>query len=388
MSVCRKKTKFYIYYMLVFALLFALVSKEVQAAPSVSAQRAILMDGETGRVLFEKDAHSKSRIASITKIMTAIIAIESGKMDEEVTVSSNASGTEGSSLYLKAGEKIKLEDLVYGLMLRSGNDSAVAIAESVGGSLEGFAHLMNQKAAEIGMEDSHFSNPHGLDDHDDHYSTAYDMALLTKYAMENDLYKKIAGTKVHTAPNPEEKWDRKWKNKNRLVTELYKHSTGGKTGYTKLAKRTLVSTASKDGENLIAVTLNAPDDWNDHIGMFEYGFDHFDYKTVLDKGVIKKFDDEFYEGHVYVKREVIMTLQDDEEESVRIEYKMLKPEQEWKKNKNVPEVVGKAVIYLEDREADSLPVYFKGEEEPEEEKSWWKFWAYSMKTFLGVSQNG
>ncbi|MEL3972399.1 D-alanyl-D-alanine carboxypeptidase family protein [Rossellomorea oryzaecorticis] len=374
--------------MLVFALLFALVSKEVQAAPSVSAQRAILMDGETGRVLFEKDAHSKSRIASITKIMTAIIAIESGKMDEEVTVSSNASGTEGSSLYLKAGEKIKLEDLVYGLMLRSGNDSAVAIAESVGGSLKGFAHLMNQKASEIGMENSHFSNPHGLDDHDDHYSTAYDMALLTKYAMENDVYKKIAGTKVHTAPNPEEKWDRKWKNKNRLVTELYKHSTGGKTGYTKLAKRTLVSTASKDDENLIAVTLNAPDDWNDHIGMFEYGFEHFDYKTVLDKGVIKKFDDEFYEGHVYVKREVIMTLQDNEEESVRIEYKMLEPKQEWKKNKNVPEVVGKAVIYLEDREADSLPVYFKGEEEPEEEKSWWKFWAYSMKTFLGVKQNG
>ncbi|WP_303049504.1 D-alanyl-D-alanine carboxypeptidase family protein [Bacillus sp. Marseille-Q1617] len=388
MSVRRKNKKLYIYYMLVFALLFVLVSKEAQAVPSVSAQKAILMDGETGRILFEKDAHSKSRIASITKIMTAIIAIESGKMDEEVTVSSNASGTEGSSLYLKAGEKIKLEDLVYGLMLRSGNDSAVAIAESVGGSLEGFAHLMNQKAAEIGMKNSHFSNPHGLDDHDDHFSTAYDMALLTKYAMENDLYKKISGTKVHTAPNPEEQWDRKWKNKNRLVTELYKHSTGGKTGYTKLAKRTLVSTASKDGENLIAVTLNAPDDWNDHIGMFEYGFDQFDYKIVLEKGSIEKFDDEFYEGHVYVKRDVIMTLQSDEKESVRIEYKMLKPEQEWKKNKNVPEVVGKAVIYLEDSEADSLPVYFKGEEEPEKKKSWWKFWAYSMETFLGVSQNG
>ncbi|MGR3764889.1 D-alanyl-D-alanine carboxypeptidase [Rossellomorea sp. NS-SX7] len=380
--------KFYIYYMLVFALLFVFVSKEVQAEPSVSAQRAILMDGETGRVLFEKDAHSKSRIASITKIMTAIIAIESGKMDEEVTVSSNASGTEGSSLYLKAGEKIKLEDLVYGLMLRSGNDSAVAIAESVGGSLDGFVHLMNQKAAEIGMENSHFSNPHGLDDHEDHFSTAYDMALLTKYAMENDIYKKVSGTKVHTAPNPEEQWDRKWKNKNRLVTELYKHSTGGKTGYTKLAKRTLVSTASKDGENLIAVTLNAPDDWNDHIRMFEYGFKRYDYKTVLEKGFIDKFDDEFYEGHVYVKRDVIMTLQNSEEESVRIEYKMLKPNQEWKKNKNVPEVVGKAVIYLEDKEADSLPVYFKGEEEPEKEKSWWKFWAYSMETFLGVSRNG
>jgi serine-type D-Ala-D-Ala carboxypeptidase (penicillin-binding protein 5/6) len=388
MSVYRKKMKLYIYYMLVFTLLFVLVSKEVQAAPSVSAQRAILMDGETGRVLFEKDAHSTSRIASITKIMTAVLAIESGKMDEKVTVSPNAEGTEGSSLYLKAGEKIKLEDLVYGLMLRSGNDSAVAIAEAVGGSLEGFVHLMNQKAAEIGMKNSHFSNPHGLDDHEDHYSTAYDMALLTKYAMENEHYKKISGTKVHTAPNPEEKWDRKWKNKNRMVTELYKHSTGGKTGYTKRAKRTLVSTASKDGENLIAVTLNAPDDWNDHIGMFEYGFEQFDYKTVLEDGIIKKFDDEFYKGRIYVKRDVIMSLKDEEDQLVRIEYKMIKPQQEWRNKEKIPDVVGKAVIYLDDKEVDSLPVFFKREKEPQEEKSWWKFWAYSFEAFLGVSQHG
>lgn len=388
MIVGMKKTKFYIYYMLVFTLLFVMVSKEVQAAPSVSAHRAILMDGETGRILYEKDAHSRSRIASITKIMTAVLAVESGRMDEEVTVSENASGTEGSSLYLKAGEKIKLEDLVYGLMLRSGNDSAVAIAEFVGGSLEGFVHLMNQKAAEIGMKDSHFSNPHGLDDHEDHYSTAYDMALLTKYAMENDLYKKIAGTKVHTAPNPEEKWDRKWKNKNRLVTELYKYSTGGKTGYTKLAKRTLVSTASKDGENLIAVTLNAPDDWNDHIGMFEYGFEQFDYKIVLEKGDIAKFDDDFYKGKVFVKRDAILSLQSGEEDSVRIEYKMLKPKKEWKEYRNVPEVVGRAVIYLGNEEAEALPVYFKKEKEPVKEKSWWNFWSYSIETFLGVNQNG
>ncbi|MCA1054695.1 D-alanyl-D-alanine carboxypeptidase [Rossellomorea aquimaris] len=373
---------------MIFAILFVLVSNEVQAAPSVSAQRAILMDGETGRVLYEKDANTKSRIASITKIMTAIIAIESGKMDEKVTVSSNASGTEGSSLYLKAGEKIKLEDLVYGLMLRSGNDSAVAIAESVGGSLEGFVYLMNKKASEIGMVNTHFSNPHGLDDHEDHYSTAYDMALLTKYAMENDVYKEISGTKVHKAPNPDEVWDRKWKNKNRLLTELYKYSTGGKTGYTKRAKRTLVSTASKDGEHLIAVTLNASDDWNDHIGMFEYGFKQFDYKTVLEKGLIKDFDDEFYSGKVYVKRNVTMSLNDDEEESVRIEYKMLKPDKEWSRAEKVPEVVGKAVIYLDDKEMDSLPVFYKVETGKKEKKSWWKFWESSMETFLGVRQDG
>ncbi|WP_061809712.1 D-alanyl-D-alanine carboxypeptidase family protein [Rossellomorea vietnamensis] len=388
MGVNRKRARFYIYYFLIIAFLFVSVSNKVLAAPSVSSQKAILMDQETGRILYEKDAHTQSRIASITKIMTAILAVESGKMDQEVTVSQNAAGTEGSSLYLKAGEKIKLEDLVYGLMLRSGNDGAVAIAEFVGGSLDGFVYMMNEKAKEIGMENTHFSNPHGLDDHEDHYSTAYDMAVLTRYSMENDRYKEIAGTKVHTAPNPDEKWDRKWKNKNRLLTELYKYSTGGKTGYTKLAKRTLVSTASKDGENLIAVTLNGPDDWNDHIGMFEYGFKHYDYKIVLVKGKIEKMDDKIYKDHAYLKRESVLTLTDDEVDKVKVEYKMLKPKQEWLKGQHVPEVVGKAVIYLGEKEVDTLPVFYKASTEKKEEKSWWKFWAYSFESIIGVRDHG
>ncbi len=172
MQVKGNNRKVYIYSLLIVVLLFSLVSVKVQAAPSVSSQRAILMDQETGRVLYEKDADEKSRIASITKIMTAILAVESGKLDRDVTVSDDAVRTEGSSLYLKAGEKIKLEDLVYGLMLRSGNDAAVTIADYVGGSLDGFVYMMNEKAQEIGMENTHFSNPHGLDDHEDHYSTA------------------------------------------------------------------------------------------------------------------------------------------------------------------------------------------------------------------------
>ncbi len=384
----RKRVKFYIYYVLIIAILFVAVSNQVQASPSVSSQKAILMDQETGRILYEKDAHSQSRIASITKIMTAILAVESGKMDKEVTVSSNAAGTEGSSLYLKAGEKIKLEDLVYGLMMRSGNDAAVAIAEYVGGSLDGFVFMMNEKANEIGMVNTHFSNPHGLDDHEDHYSTAYDMALLTRYSMADEMYKKIAGTKVHTAPNPEEKWDRKWKNKNRLLTELYKYSTGGKTGYTKLAKRTLVSTASKSGENLIAVTLNGPDDWNDHIGMFEYGFTQFDYKIVLEKGIIKKMDDEVYKDHAFLKRESVLSLTEDEVEDVKVEYKMLKPKQEWVKNQNAPDVVGRAVVYLGDKEVDTLPVFYKTSSAKEKEKSWWKFWAFSFESLMGVRHHG
>src|SRR3954462_4764568 len=192
----------------------------------VSASSAVLMEQQSGRILYEKEAHEVRRIASITKIMTAILAIESGKLNDKVKVSENAVRAEGSSIYLKPGEKIKLEDLVYGLMLRSGNDSAVAIAEHVGGSLDGFVYLMNQKAEEIGMENTHFANPHGLDDHENHLSTAYDMTILTQYAMFNDTYQKIAGTKVHRVPDPTGDRDRVWSNKNRLLTGLYEYTTG------------------------------------------------------------------------------------------------------------------------------------------------------------------
>jgi D-alanyl-D-alanine carboxypeptidase (penicillin-binding protein 5/6) len=150
--------------MIALMLLFSCIMHQTVSARSVSAQSAILIEQTSGRVLFEKDAHTKRRIASITKIMTAILAIESGKMDEIVTVSNRAVRAEGSSIYLKPNEKIKLEDLVYGLMLRSGNDAAIAIAEHVAGSVEGFVFLMNQKAAQIGMTNTEFANPHGLDD--------------------------------------------------------------------------------------------------------------------------------------------------------------------------------------------------------------------------------
>ena len=234
-----------------------------QAAPSVSANNAVLIEQSTGRVLYEKSAHEKQSIASITKIMTAIIAIESGKLNEKATVSRNAVYTEGSSIYLEQGEKIKLEDLVYGLMLRSGNDSAVAIAEHVAGSVEGFAFLMNEKAKWLGMTNTNFENPHGLDS-DKHYSSAYDMAVLMQYAMENEKFREITGATSFKSENR----TYSWQNKNKLLTRLYEYCTGGKTGFTKATGRTLLSTASKDGIDLISVTLNAPDDGNDHISMF------------------------------------------------------------------------------------------------------------------------
>ncbi len=359
------------------------------AAPGVSARSAIVIEQESGRVLFGKREHEVRRIASITKIMTAILAIESGKMEEKVKVSKNAEGTEGSSLYLVAGEKIPLEDLVYGLMLRSGNDAAVAIAEHVGGSIDGFVYMMNQKAEEIGMKNTIFSNPHGLDDHEEHYSTAYDMAMLTKYAMQNEQYQEISGTKVYRSPHPEEKWDRVWKNKNKLLTGLYSNSTGGKTGYTKRAKRTLVSTASKDEMNLIAVTLNAPSDWNDHIAMFEFGFDHFDLVKILKQGTLSKLEDSFYKDKVYYNHDFVYPVQGKEREQFQVELKLLKPDpSKWKSPEDIPVPVGKAIVYLGEDVIGEQAIFFETESMPAPKKSIFDLFKSLFFSFLGADFYG
>ncbi|QOY35927.1 D-alanyl-D-alanine carboxypeptidase family protein [Anaerobacillus isosaccharinicus] len=375
--------------LIVVLLLFSISTANVGAYNfSVSGQAAILIEQESGRVLYEKDAHKQLRIASITKIMTAILAIESGKMDEIVTVSSNAFGTEGSSLYLRLGEKIKLEDLVYGLMLRSGNDSAVAIAEHVGGSLDGFVYLMNQKAKELGMHKSVFNNPHGLDDHEEHYSTAYDMALLTRYAMKDEKFKIISATKSYRAPQEGENWDRIWQNKNRLLTQLYKHSTGGKTGYTKRAKRTLVSTATKDNVNLIAVTLNAPSDWQDHMNMFNWGFETFEVLPVVEKGIVGNLEDDFYKNKVSANYSFEYPVTSEEKQLVNKKITLYNPPKgtEWQE-KGAPNPVGKITIELKGTNIGEVPLSFVGELQ-EEKKSFWSKLIELVFLTLGVNKDG
>jgi len=355
-----------IIFSIVASILLLAIPDKGSAQIYVSANSAILMEQDSGRVIFEKDAYTQRRIASITKIMTAILAVESGKLDETVKVSDRAIRAEGSSIYLKAGEKIKLEDLVYGLMLRSGNDAAVAIAETVGGSIEGFVYLMNQKAEEIGMKNTHFANPHGLDDHEDHYSTAYDMAILTRYAMQNDTYKKIARTKTYRSESSNDEWDRVWKNKNKLLTSLYEYSTGGKTGYTIRAKRTLVSTAEKDGVSYIAVTLNDPNDWDDHIKMFETAFKQYKKVQVMEEGTIKVIKDKFYKNKVYLSSEFEYPITEKEKDGFKVEYKLTKVKKNWKKDEeNVPDIVGEANIYLNEKLISSEPIHFKHEPKKE-----------------------
>lgn len=367
-------------FVLIFAISIANIPHKVDASVSVSAKNAILMEQKSGRILYEKDAFTKRRIASITKIMTAILAIESGKMNQVVTVSEQAPQTEGSSIYLKPGEKIKLKDLVYGLMLRSGNDAAVAIAEYVGGSVEGFVYLMNQKAKAIGMLNTHFANPHGLDDQKNHYSTAYDMAILTRYAMMNKQYREISGTKEYRAPNPTENWDRIWKNKNRLLAN-YPYCTGGKTGFTKLAKRTLVTTAAKGDMALVAVTLNDSDDWNDHISLYERGFNNYNMAEVIAKGTIDPGSLKSLKGRLYVKSSIVYPATAKEMDQFRLQYKLNESALEKKKG-----VVGKAVVYLDGRFLKEIPIYF--EATPEKKKGLFEFVKQIFLSVIGVKADG
>lgn len=245
-------------------------------ALGLSAEHAILMDAGSGRVLYEKNADSRSLIASTTKIMTALVICEQCNVLDRVQIMPEAVGIEGSSMYLQAGEVLTVQELLYGLMLQSGNDAAVALAIYCGGTVEGFAQLMNDEARRIGLTGTHFENPNGLD-HENHYSTARDLAKLTAYAMENEIFAKTVSTKSIQVGG------RSLTNHNKLLWR-YEGADGVKTGYTKAAGRILVSSATRDGRQLIAVTINAPDDWNDHARLLDYGFGQFETKRLVQAG--------------------------------------------------------------------------------------------------------
>jgi D-alanyl-D-alanine carboxypeptidase (penicillin-binding protein 5/6) len=261
---------------------FPTKAKAQAEAIQTNAQTAALIDVTSGVILYSKMGDKQMRIASLTKVMTAIVAIEQGNLSDLVSTSKRAAGREGSSIYLKLGEQMSLQNLLYGLMLRSGNDAATAIAEHVGGTEEGFTYLMNEKAQMLGMAHSHFMNPHGLDVKD-HYSTANDMAVLTAYALKNPIFQEVVQTKLKKVPNPNESWSYIWNNKNKMLS-LYPGSDGVKTGYTKLALRCLISSATRDGQQLAVVTLNDSDDWADHARLLDYGFKHFPLDHLVDKG--------------------------------------------------------------------------------------------------------
>ena len=230
------------------------------AQDETSARAACILEMETGRVLFASDMHARLPMASTTKVMTALLAIERGNLADEVICSHNAFGVSGTSIYLQEGEQLTLEQMLLGLMLSSGNDAAVAIAEHIGGSLEGFVGMMNARAREIGAVNTHFANPHGLPD-DQHYTTAYDLALIAREAMGNATFRELVATERASIPWAGRDYDRQRRNKNRLLSS-YPGATGIKTGYTSRAGRCLVFGASRDGMELVGVVLGCPD-WFD-----------------------------------------------------------------------------------------------------------------------------
>lgn len=250
---------------------------------SVSAECAVLIDAGSGQVVYEKNADKKQSMASTTKIMTALVALENGDIDGKVRFPKEAVGVEGSSIYAVANEEFTLRELLYALMLRSANDAAAAIAIVVGGSIEGFADMMNEKAAELGLENTHFDNPHGLDSKE-HYTTAKDLAKIAAAALKNELFKEIVGTKKYTISLNGEESKRLLVNHNRLL-KSYDGCIGVKTGFTKKSGRCLVSAAQREGLTLICVTLNAPDDWNDHRKMLDYGFSLIENKSFDGRSV-------------------------------------------------------------------------------------------------------
>ena len=286
------------------------------------------------------------------KIMTAIVAIENGNLKKQVTIGNEIASSYGSGIYIKKGEKITIENLLYGLMLRSGNDAAAAISYHSCKSVDDFINKMNKLANKLNMKDTTFNNPSGLDEEKGNYSTAYDMALLTSYAMKNKTYKQIVGTKKYILKTNKNTYI--WKNKNKLLN-MYKYTTGGKTGFTKIAKRTLVTTASKNNLNLVVVSLNDGNDFNDHKNLFEYGFSNYKRELIIKKGIITIANEKFYKNRkIYIKKNIYYPLTKTEKDSIRLDYKIEKKHL-YKNNSKI----GKVDVKLGDKIIDSISLYVK-----------------------------
>lgn len=332
---------------------------------SISASSAIGMDLDNGRVLYGYNLDEKKLIASTTKIMTAIVAIENADLDKTITVTDIIYEAFGSAIYIEVGEEITLKDLIYGLLLRSGNDAALMIAEAVSGSEDEFVYLMNEYANNINMENTIFYNPHGLEEKNGNAntSTVRDMAKLTKYAMQNEIFRSIFKTKEHTVKTNYKTYV--WHNKNKLLALDY--ITGGKTGFTEKARRTLVTTGSKDNMNIVVVTLNDPDDWADHKSIYESIFNNYKSYPLIIKDKFKVDKDTYYKNDtLFVKNDYNMTLTKDEIKKVSLNINLMKLE-DYVDDTNV----GYIEVKLNDEVYHKEPIYVKKAKE-EEKLTWWQ----------------
>ncbi len=270
-------------FVIAFGLLLGFYKAE---AIGTSAKAAILINGDTGEVIYEYNADARLPMASTTKIMTSLLLCENGDFERQIKVTAEMLRVEGSSMGLLAGDTVKLKDLLYGMMLASGNDAANVTAFVLGGTVDGFVKKMNDKAAEIGLKNTHFETPSGLDANE-HYSTARDMARLAQFAMQNEEFYKAASSKSAVLEYGNPPYRRSLSNHNRLL-KSFDGAVGVKTGFTKKSGRCLVSAAKKDGKFVIAVTLSDPNDWADHTALLEYGLSKTELKEIVPK--IKEYN--------------------------------------------------------------------------------------------------
>ena len=331
----------------------------------LSASSITVMDMDNNRVLYSYNDSNPRLIASITKIMTSLVTINNSDVSKLITIDESVLKSYGSGIYVEVGEKISLENLLYGLMLRSGNDAAIQIANTVGGSMEGFVDLMNETAENIGMKKTSFVNSSGLEENDGtgNMSTSYDMALLMSEAMKNETFRKIVSTKKHIVKTDYKTYV--WYNKNKLLN-TYEYCNGGKTGFTEKARRTLVTTASKDNMNLVIVTLNDPNDFLDHKSLYEKYFNKYKSYKILDKDK-EKFENKNY----YIKNSKNLTLTNDE-------YKNIKKEVIIYDN-NVSDIVGVINVKLNNDLLAKEYIYEKVIKEKKKEKI--TFWDKILNFF-------
>ena len=312
---------------------------------NVYAKSTVVMDMDSGRVLYESKSDKKSLIASITKVMTCIIVLENGNLDDIVTVGNEVLSMYGTNIYLEVGEKISVRDLLYGLMLRSGNDSAVVLAKYISGSEEEFVKLMNNYAEMIGMVNTTFSNAHGLDDDTKNYSTAYDMSLLMRYAFLNDEYMKIIGESKYKCSSNLKSY--LWYNRVSILDD-YRYSLGGKNGYTPAAGKTLISYAKKDDVTLGIVTLDDGDIYNSQIKLFNEYFDKYSKYKIIDKDNFY-IDKNFFKDEIYIKEDFYYLLASDELDKITTLISIY--------NDESLEVVGNISIKLDGIEIGNLDIY-------------------------------
>ncbi len=348
-----KKWRCIVFFVSLLILLPWCMCTEVTAL-GVSASSAALMVLDTGELIYEKNAYTERSMASTTKIMTSLIALEACTPQREIVVAEDMVQVEGTSMGLLPGDSVTLKTLVYGMLLQSGNDAANVAAIAVGGSVENFVAMMNERAKKIGMKNTSFATPSGLDDKN-HYSTAYDMALLGCEALKNPEFAAICSQKSAALYYGNPPYRRTLTNHNRLLWS-YRDTVGIKTGFTKKSGRCLVSAAHRDGVTLVAVTLNAPDDWNDHKAMFEYGFSVMENRVIdcdISSLSLKMTGGEVERVGVKLASLPSVVMHSDSDAQIRQEIYIMRFEYApVEKGK----VVGEARYYIGDRMVCSVPI--------------------------------